>query len=119
MSNQQGKQRIMFFPTIKQLIAMQAQQKLRDDTHIALVTFITNLFNDLKSVEEVNTTATEIMATVQKHIMSDLSQQERDVLPFQDDNELFEFIKAIGVSNLPENVQDELRAVIEERFRKQ
>lgn len=67
----------MFFPSIEQFKQMITHQRLRDDTMLKLVTFITSKFQaDLTSMDQITGIATKIMPQVEDYIMKNLVRSE-------------------------------------------
>lgn len=98
----------LFFPTADELRAMMQKQQEKDVTYIKLVEYVTSLFPEVGSMNDVTQFAIKAMPSVEKFIVEQLSQGEQSTLEFQTAFQLFEFTKQVGASGLPDSVKEQL-----------
>jgi len=59
----------MFFPTVEALKEMMELQKLKDETMLKLVTFISTAFPVMETMDQVSPIALQAMPNVEKFIL--------------------------------------------------
>jgi len=85
------------------------QQRIRDETYIKLVEFVSSLFPEgVQSMNEISQLSEKAVPFVEKFIMEKLNETEQRSLTFQSAYQLFEFVKSVGASRLPEPVKRQL-----------